>query len=119
MDYTVSMVNPRRATAAESCARREPQADGPPEGLWRKTSIRGPALLPANRSRIGKTRTPSAIRGEPGAQLLGVRMAQIFEESQGLLPGTAGGGTVAGRLMRVTEVNQYLGPVVAIAQVPV
>src|SRR5262249_26794172 len=56
---------------------------------------------------------------QPGAQLLGVRMAQIFEESQGLLPGTAGGGTVAGRLMRVAEVNQRLGPVVAIAQVPV
>jgi hypothetical protein len=46
-------------------------------------------------------------------------MAQIFEESQGPLPGTAGGGTVTGRLMRVAEVNQYLGEVVAIAQVPV
>jgi hypothetical protein len=36
-------------------------------------------------------------RPEPGAQLLGILMAQIFEESQGLFPSIPGGAIVAGR----------------------
>jgi hypothetical protein len=55
---------------------------------------------------------------EFGAQVLGVGLIELGEDGQGLLVGVAAGVGVAGGLVRVAEVGQSVGFVVAVADIP-
>src|SRR6266545_1099566 len=61
-------------------------------------------------------RRPEAL--ELGADRGGVGVVKVGEDGEGLLPGIAGGGGVAGGVMGVTEVGEHVGFVVAVAEVP-
>ena len=55
---------------------------------------------------------------ELGADDIGIGMVEVAEDGQGLLPGVARGGEVAGFVMGVAEVGEHVGLEVAVAEVP-
>jgi hypothetical protein len=49
------------------------------------------------------------VGGELGADLPGVGVVEVVQDVQGLMPGGAGGGQVAGGAVRVAQVVQHGG----------
>lgn len=71
--------------------------------------------------RIGNRRAGAAragLPGEFGADLIGVGVAQVVEDVQGLLPGSPGVLLVTGRITGVAEVGEDLGFVEAVPEFP-
>jgi hypothetical protein len=65
----------------------------------------------------GPIRTAQVELAEPGAHPLRVGMAEVGKDDQCLVPGAAGGVPVSFRTLRVTEVGEDRGLVVAVAQI--
>ena len=60
--------------------------------------------------------SPEAL--EPGAEHVGVGMAQVLEDGKGLLPGVAGGPLVAGGVVGVAEQGADVGIAARIHSAP-
>ena len=61
--------------------------------------------------------TRGRIAGEFGADVVGVGVAKVVEDGQGLLPGAAGCGGVVGRVVGVAEAGEGGGFAVAVVEV--